>query len=92
MRVKKLTLQVFTAVNYKGYQYFCRILQDGTGNNSDRRDSCRLLPNTTPSITGPQPADEELQRRVQTDKMYTIQLMMEKQTREIEEIRSQLAR
>jgi hypothetical protein len=56
----------------------------------DRRDSRLLL--TTPNITGPQPADEELQRRVQTDKMLTIQLMMEKQTREIEEIRSQLVR
>ena len=67
----------------------CRILQDGNSNSSERRDSCRL---PAPNITGPQPADEELQRRVQTDKMYTIQLMMEKQIRDIEEIKSQLAR
>ena len=44
------------------------------------------------SITGPSPADTITERQMLSDKMHTLQLMIEQQTREVEELRSSLAR
>ena len=43
-------------------------------------------------ITGPSPANNEAERRMMSDKMHTLQLMIEQQTRVVEELRSSLAR
>ena len=43
-------------------------------------------------ITGPSPANNEAERRLLSDKMHTLQLMIEQQSRVVEELRSSLAR
>ena len=44
------------------------------------------------SITGPSPANNEAERRFHCDKVHTVQLMIEQQSRVVEELRSSLAR
>ena len=43
-------------------------------------------------ITAPSPANNEVERRMLNDKMHTLQLMKEQQSREVEDLRSSLAR
>ena len=43
-------------------------------------------------ITGPSPANNEANRMMLSDKMHTLQLMIEQQSRVVEELRSSLAR
>ena len=44
------------------------------------------------SITGPSPPNNEAERRFHSDKVHTVQLMIEQQSRVVEELRSSLAR
>ena len=44
------------------------------------------------SITGPSPPNNEAERKFYSDKVHTVQLMIEQQTRVVEELRSSLAR
>ena len=59
-------------------------LQPGDGGQSEvsRRES----------ITGPSPANNEAERRFHSDKVHTVQLMIEQQSRVVEELRSSLDR
>ena len=73
--------------------------------NMERRDSVRLTGKSeliwsksdmgmsvAGDITGPSPANNEAERRLLSDKMHTLQLMIEQQSRVVEELRSSLAR
>ena len=57
-------------------------LQAGDPGENSRRES----------ITGPSPANNEAERKFYSDKVHTVQLMIEQQTRVVEELRSSLAR
>jgi len=54
----------------------------------ERRESCR----SPGDITGPSPPNNDAEKKFFTDKVHTFQLMVEQQTRVVEELRSSLAR
>jgi len=58
------------------------------GTTVERRESCR----SPGEITGPSPPNNDAEKKFFSDKVHTLQLMVEQQSRVVEELRSSLAR